>query len=69
MCARMGWRCWRKKLDVSLYLLDKTQIFLCPIRQPKFEVKIEFNQRVLDLIGRSVHREHLINDHRTLDFK
>jgi len=48
---------------VSLYLLDKTKYF-----QPKFEVKIEFSQRVLNLIGRSAHREHLINDHRTLDF-
>jgi hypothetical protein len=50
-------------------LLDKTQILLSPIRQPKFEVKIEFSQRVLNLIGRSAHSEHLINDHRALDFK
>jgi hypothetical protein len=35
--------------------------FVSKFLSAKLQVKIEFSQRALNLIGRSVHREHFIN--------
>jgi hypothetical protein len=54
---------------MSLYLPDSKSGFRLYIHRgcrPTLKVKIEFSQRALNLIGRPVGREHLINGIRTL---